>query len=346
MIEAKPDLLPDRFADERELEDFMTTPSRALVDDLSEIDGDVLILGVGGKMGPTLAALAKRAAPDKRIVGAARFTERGLEKKLEDHGVETIKCDLLDRAAVEALPRLPNVIFMAGRKFGTTGDTPLTWAMNVHVPGIVAETFKDSRIIAFSTGNVYPFVDVMQGGATEDTAPAPMGEYAQSCLGRERMFEHFSARLGTPGRLIRLNYAIDTRYGVLHDIARKVLAGEEIDVTTGNVNVIWQGDANSHVLRALGHCTTPSTPLNVSGPEIVSIRALALAFGERLGKEPAIRGTESDKCWLVNSSEASRLFGNPRVPLGRMVDWVADWVAAGGHSLDKSTVYESRDGSF
>lgn len=338
--------LPESFADEGALDDFMTAPGPELVRDLAAVDGDILVLGVGGKMGPTLARLAKRAAPGKRVIGVARFSEAGLEDKLRGWDVETIRCDLLDRGAVEALPKTPNVIFMAGRKFGTSGNLELTWAMNVHVPSIVAEAFRDSRIVAFSTGNVYPFVNVLHGGATEAVPPGPMGEYAQSCLGRERMFEYFSAKHGTPGRIIRLNYAIDMRYGVLHDIARKVFDGEEIDLAAGHVNVIWQGDANSHILRMLAHCTTPASPLNVSGPETNSIRALALAFGERFGKTPRFTGAESEMGWLVSSVEAARLLGYPRVPLGRMIDWTAEWVSRGGATLGKPTSYESRDGSF
>jgi nucleoside-diphosphate-sugar epimerase len=261
--------------------------------------------------------------------------------------VRTIECDLLDRAAVARLPAAPNVVFMAGRKFGSTGAEHLTWAMNALVPAIVAERFAHSRIVAFSTACVYPFVPVAGGGATEDTPTTPPpGEYANSCVARERMFQHFSRLRGTAGRLIRLSYAIDMRYGVLHDVARKVLAREPIDLAMGHVNVIWQGDANSQALRALAHCTAPTSGLNVSGAEATSIRALAAAFGERFGVAPAFTGTESPTAWLVNTGEAQRLFGPPEVDLPTLLDWTADWITRRMPSLGKDTHYEVRDGSY
>lgn len=338
--------LPRRIGDVEAVDELLSRPSRVLVDDLTAVGGDILVLGVGGKMGPNLVRLARRAAPGKRIVAVARFSERGLRETLQAQGIDTIACDLLDRAAVGQLPRLPNVIFMAGRKFGAEGDLPLTWAMNAHVPAIVAESFAGSRIVAFSTGCVYPFADVASGGSSEATPLDPPGEYAISCVGRERMFEYFSALHGTPGRLFRLNYAIDLRYGVLHDIARKVKDGTPIDVTMGHVNVIWQGDACAQALRCLGHCTAPTSPLNVSGPETLSVRALAAEFAARLGRRAVLTGREAPTAWLTDTTQAQRLFGPPMVPVARMIDWIADWVAHDGPSFDKPTKFESRDGRY
>ena len=339
--------MPVRFDCVAELEEFLSRPPADLSAELAGVPGDILVLGVAGKMGPTLARMAKRAAPAKRVVGVARFSDPTVRAGLKEHGIETIVCDLIDRSAVAALPRLDNVVFMAAMKFGAASNPALTWAMNVHVPAIVAETFAASRIVAFSTGCVYPFVPVVGGGATEETpAVPPAGEYANSCVGRERMFEFFSARWATPGRIIRLNYAIDMRYGVLHDIAKKVHDGIPIDVGMGHVNVIWQGDANGVALRALARTTTPTSPINVTGPQTLEVRQLAEAFGRRFARQPQFIGQAAVTGWINNPARMLREFGSPRVPIERMIDWTADWVARGMASHGKPTHYEVRDGRY
>ena len=338
--------LPARIADVAALEELLSRPSPELVRTLESVPGDIMVLGVGGKMGPTLAIMAKRAQPGRRVIGVARFSEAGLRERLEAAGVECIAADLLSREALAQLPDAPNIVFMAGRKFGSTGSEWLTWAMNAHVPALVAERFPRARIVAFSTACVYPFVPTAGEGAPESVPPtAPSGEYANSCVARERLFEHFSHEHGTPGRLLRLSYAIDMRYGVLHDVAQKVLRREPIDLAMGHANVIWQGEANDWTLRTLAHCTTPTSPLNLSGPKL-SIRAVARGLGERLGVEPVLTGQEAETAWLVDCSEAFRLYGQPQVSLDRMLDWTADWVQRGGASLNKPTHYEARDGQY
>jgi nucleoside-diphosphate-sugar epimerase len=338
--------LPETIPDIAALDELLCQPSQALVDDLARVDGDLMILGAAGKMGPTLAGLAKAALPGRRIIAVARFSEEGVEPWLKARGIETIHCDLLDETAIARLPRVPNVIFMAGRKFGAEGNLSLTWAMNAHVPALVAQAFRSSRIVAFSTGCVYPFVPVDGKGADESTPPNPPGEYAQSCVGRERMFEYFSRTFKTPGRLFRLNYAIDMRYGVLHDIATKVRDGTPIDISLGHVNFIWQGDASSQALRCLAHCETPTSPINVSGREILAVRDLAETIGELLGRKPIITGQEQPTAWLTDTSQAARLFGPPIVDTEQLIKWTADWVGRAMPSLGKPTKYEVRDGRY
>ena len=333
------------FAGVEELEESMTRPSAELQADLAAVD-EILVLGVGGKMGPTLARMAKRAAPKARVIGVARFSERGLKERLQGQGIECIACDLLDRAAVERLPRAKNVVFMAGHKFGAAGDPSFTWAMNVAVPFMVAETFRDARIVVFSTACVYPFAEVNGSGASESTETLPPpGDYAASCVGREQMFLHGSRRYGTPGRLVRLSYAIDMRYGVLYDVASSVYAGKPVALGMGYANVIWQGDANEQALRLLAHCTSPTSPINISGPK-ASVRKLAEEFGRRFSRKPTFSGKESETAWLIDTAQAQRLFGPPRVALDTMIDWVADWVARGQPSLGKPTHFETRDGKY
>jgi nucleoside-diphosphate-sugar epimerase len=343
--------LPTRFEDVAALETFMSEPTPGLVADLARVDGDIMVLGVGGKMGPTLARMAKRAAPERRVIGVARFSDPALRAALEGHGVECIACDLLEREALQRLPNVAdgvrNLVFMAGHKFGAAGNASLTWMMNVGVPMMVAETFRDMRIVSFSTACVYPFVPVDGPGADEQVpATPPAGDYANSCVGRERMFEYASRKHGTPGRMVRLSYAIDMRYGVLYDVASTVFAGAPLDLTMGHADVIWQGDANEQALRLLAHCTTPATPINVTGPRHTSIRWLAGEFGRRFGRAPLFSGQEAPTAWLEDTTQAQALFGAPRVPIETMIDWVADWVRRGGPSLGKPTHFSTRDGKY
>ncbi len=338
--------LPDTIADVAALEELLCRPTQVLVDELEALDGDIMVLGVGGKMGPTVAGLAKAALPNRRVIGVARFSEAGLESALRTRGIETIACDLMNEAALAALPKIKNIVFMAGRKFGAEGDLSLTWAMNALLPARVAETFPDARIVVFSTGCVYPFVDVNGRGADEIVPPDPPGEYAQSCVGRERMFEYFSRQRGTPGKLFRLNYAIDMRYGVLHDIARKVIAGTPIDVTMGHVNFIWQGDAAAQALRCLSRATSPTSPINVSGEHILRVRDLAEAVGKQLGREAVIVGKEQQTAWITDTREAAKQFGPPVVDTEQLIRWTCDWVARDMASFGKPTKFEVRDGRY
>ena len=342
--------MTDSIQSVQQLEEMLSEPTPGLIEMMRKLEGDLLVLGVAGKMGPTLARMAKRAldaAGGKRsVIGVSRFSEKGQEKDLRKHGVETIQCDLLDRDALPKLPDAPNVVFMAGMKFVSTGNEPLTWAMNSYLPGMVCERYKRSRIVAFSTGNLYGLSPVALGGSVESDALKPDGDYAMSCLGRERMFEHFSRANKTPVALIRLNYSTELRYGVLVDLATKVWTGQPIDLAMGNVNCIWQADANAMSLRAFEHATSPAFYLNVAGPELLSVRRVCQQFGEMMGKKPVFAGQEAGDALLNNGQLGHRLYGYPRVSARQMLIWIADWVMRGGKSLGKPTHFDARDGKF
>ena len=333
-----------------ELEERLSRPRDVLVDDLRKLDGDILVLGAGGKLGPSLVRLALRgvaeAGTGARVIAVSRFSEPGLADALRDEGAVVVEADITDDVALAALPDAANVVFLVGAKFGTSGREHATWATNTYLPGRVAERFAGRRLVALSTGNVYPLVPVVSGGCTEDTPLAPVGEYAMSCLGRERIFTHCALRDGTPLALIRLNYAVEMRYGVLVDIARAVLAGEPVDLTMGHANVVWQGYANEVTLRALHHTATPPFTLNVTGPELVSVRQVATAVAARLGREAVFEGVEAPTALLSNAQLCHRLFGYPDVPLAELIEWTVDWVSGGLPLLGKPTGFQRRDGNF
>jgi nucleoside-diphosphate-sugar epimerase len=335
---------------EAQLEERLSRPSPADITALANLEGDLLVLGAGGKMGPSLLQLARRAADaaktKKRIIAVARFTDKTLPARLASQNIESVACDLLEPGALASLPRVSNVIFMAARKFGTTDSEHLTWAINAFLPGLVAETFRDARIVCFSSGNVYPLLPRNHAGATEATPPAPQGEYAQSVLARERMFEYAAHRWGTRSVLLRLNYAVELRYGALVDIARAVFHHQPIHLRMPAVNVIWQGDANSVCLRSLAHCQAPPFLLNVTGPETLSVRQLALEFGRRFAIEPVFTGQESDTALLNDASKAYRLFGGPSVTVNEMLDWIAHWISHEKPILQKPTHFQTTDGKF
>lgn len=336
--------------DVAQLEQMLSEPTGGVIETMRRLEGDVIILGVGGKMGPTLARMAKRASEaagvDRRIIGVSRFSSSDAQSQLEMHGIETIKCDLLNRDQLNRLPDVPNVIYMAGMKFGSTGKESLTWAMNAFLPGLVSEKFRNSRIAAFSTGNIYGLKPVTHGGSVEADGPEPVGEYAMSCLGRERIFEHFSRQLEIPMSIIRLNYATELRYGVLVDLAQQIRAGEPIDLAMGNFNVIWQADANAMTLQSLEHAASPPFLLNVTGPELLSTRSVCEQLAERMGTMVQFEGEEAADALLNNGQLGHRLFGYPHVSIHELIEWTADWVSRGGASLDKPTHFEARNGRF
>jgi nucleoside-diphosphate-sugar epimerase len=333
-----------------ELEDRLATPRPALVDDLRRLDGDILVLGAGGKLGPSLVRLAlcgvEAAGTGARVIAVSRFGEPGLADALSGAGAEVVTADVADDAQLAALPDAANVVFLIGAKFGTSGSEHATWATNAYLPGRFAQRYRGSRLVALSTGNVYPLVPVTSGGCGEDTAVDPVGEYAMSCLGRERILAHFAERHGTPMALIRLNYAVEMRYGVLVDIAHAVVRGEPVDLTTGFANVVWQGYANEVTLRALRHADVPPFVLNLTGPETVSVRQVAAAVAAELGLPVTFTGTEADTALLSNAQRCHRLFGYPDVTLGELVALTARWVADGLRTHGKPTHFQTRDGRF
>jgi hypothetical protein len=343
---------PERnsIRDVADLDSLLSEPSEAAIQALNSLDGDVVILGVGGKMGPTHARMVKRASEasgvSRRVIGVSRFSSSGLEQQLEAWGVETVRCDLLDAESLAELPEAANVIYMAGMKFGSTGQEPLTWAMNSFLPGMICERYRKSRIAVFSTGNIYGMSPVSRGGSREEDALDPVGEYAMSCLGRERICEHFSRKHHIKMSLIRLNYATELRYGVLVDIAQRVFAGKSVSLSMGYLNAIWQGDASAMSLQALACASDPPFIINIAGPELLSVRRIAEEFGERWHKPVHFSGVELDDALLSNSLKAREFFGHPRVSAEQMMAWIADWVARGGETLSKPTHFEERTGRF
>ena len=337
---------------EEKLNDLLTQPSPALVEDMKKIKGNILVLGAGGKMGPTLCILAANAARmaqrdgEITVTAVSRFTDEASRRLLEDHGVTCISCDLLDLEALKNLPDAPNVIYMAGRKFGTDGNEWQTWAMNATLPAFIAEKYKSSRVVVFSSGNLYPIVPISSGGCTEEDAPGPIGEYAMSCLARERAFEYASHRYQTPVFLYRLNFAVDLRYGVLYDMADKILRGVPISLKTPVLNCIWQGTANEIALRGLLHAASPANIVNVTGPETISVKKTALALANALGKEALFEGVEGADAYLNNSAKAMELFGYPGIPVQTLIKWQAQWLIDGGRGLGKPTHFEERKGSY
>jgi nucleoside-diphosphate-sugar epimerase len=334
---------------EEQLDDLLSEPTAEVIETLGRLEGDILVLGVAGKMGPTLARMARRASDaagvTRRVIGVSRFSGTSVEE-LEAHGIETIRCDLLNESQVGHLPDVPNVVYMAGRKFGSTGDESTTWGHNSYLPGIVGRRYASSRIVVFSTHNIYGMVPVDSPGSRESDAPNPLGEYAMSCLGRERIFEYFSRKFGTPMVLIRLNYACELRYGVLVDLARNICAGKAIDLCMGYFNIIWQGDANAMILRSFANVAAPPPVINVSGPERLSVRAICEQLGQLMDMAVRFTGTESATALLSDARHGQKLLGPSRVRAAQLIEWVANWVAGGGRSLGKPTHFDSRDGTF
>ena len=336
--------------DVAQLEELLSEPTEGVVRALSSLDGDIVILGAAGKMGPTLARMAKRASEvagvKRRVIGVSRFSSPSLENLLQSWGIETVRCGLLDLASLAKLPDVANVVFMAGMKFGCTGQEWLTWAINSFLAGLVADRYRDSRIAVFSTGNVYGLSPVNKGGSREEDALNPSGEYAMSCVGRERIFEHFSRANHTKMTILRLNYASELRYGVLLDIAQRVYAGQPVSLSMGYLNTIWQADASAMSLESLRFVTNPPNVINLTGPELLSVRNVAEEFGKKFGKQVHFEGTELSDALVSNAAKSYELFGRPRVSARQIIDWIADWVRKGGAALAKPTHFEERAGNF
>jgi len=331
---------------ENGLENILSDPTEAVKKVVGDLSGDIMVLGAGGKMGPTLAMMLKKASPGKKIYAVSRFSDKAVRNRIEQTQVETIEADLLDESHYRKLPDVENVFYLAGMKFGSTGNQPLTWALNSFVPALVARHYKNSQIVAYSTGNVYPLVDIAGGGAREETTPEPVGEYAQSCLGRERMFEYFSQLYKTPVTLVRLNYANEPRYGIIVDLTLKILNDEPIDLTMGAVNLIWQRDANDYIIRAITLAKSPPAVLNVTGPDTITIRSLAEQIGRTLGRKPKFVSREAPSALLSDVSYCLSTFGLPHTTLEQMVSMITRWVTAGKKTLNKPTKYDIRDGKF
>ena len=334
-----------------ELEELLSTPTEAAIASLGRIDGDILILGAGGKMGPTLARMARRASDqaqaNRRIIAVSRFSDSQVKSSLEAAGVETISGNLMDESFIASLPKCENVIFMVGQKFGTDGEESRTWATNAYLPGLVCRTFADSRIVCFSTGNVYGLVPIDQGqGSVETDELNPMGEYAMSCLGRERICEYFSRQSQTPVSIFRLNYATELRYGLLVDLAQQVLSEQPISLATGYFNVIWQAEASAMALCSLEHASSPPFYINSTGAQRISCRDVCLRLGELLNKEVTFSDSETNSALLSDARRAFELFGHNKVSLDEMLVWTADWLLAGNETWNKPTHFEVRDGKF
>lgn len=333
-----------------ELEEVLSRPPARLIEACRGVQGDLILLGVGGKMGPTMARMARRAFDQAgargRVIGVSRFRSSGLRPRLEEWGVETIACDLMDCRQVQNLPDAPNVIAMSGFKFGASERPDLAWATNCYMPALICGRYHDSRIVAFSTGNVYGLVSRASGGSVESDPPRPDGEYAMTALGRERMYEYFSQQDQIPVVLLRLNYATELRYGVLVDLARQVASQEPIDLSMSYVNVIWLGDANAMALQAMAHAASPARIINLAGPEILSVRGVCSRLGQRLGVAPRFVGSESEDALLNNGQLGYQLLGYPLMPVDRILDWTAQWIEQGGPLLDKPTHFQNRSGKF